>query len=333
MATKKFDDMTDKARALEAQAKKLRREAQAAMAAQAEKESAAEESEGMEPETAFVTAESEIGALESESPATVAEPAQDSTAGPPYDVYALGESDVVQMAGDLQRAHINRCREDGESFTGERYEQLMEAERHPEEQLAKLRGEVDSARREFYASKEARDALNHPYPNLKAAEKALADEDEREAKALRRRMQEREDKAVRRVDGRDVDCLGDRSLEALLRQLDAAGKVAVLDGVADCVLGAGTCQCDRLLCDSLYVLHAVARHRLRFRLALSHDFAHSLVLLSPSGPSFLHGGDRRRRRPFDMQTRLRYRKRPLKGLGAGVWGRCGVRRFSASAHK
>lgn len=30
MATKKFDDMTDKARALEAQAKKLRREAQAA---------------------------------------------------------------------------------------------------------------------------------------------------------------------------------------------------------------------------------------------------------------------------------------------------------------
>lgn len=37
---------------------------------------------------------------------------------------------------------------------------------------------------------------------LKAAEKALADEDEREAQALRRRMQEREDKAVRRVGGR-----------------------------------------------------------------------------------------------------------------------------------
>lgn len=244
-------------------------EKQTAMAAQAEKESAAEESEGMEPETAFVTAESEIGAPESESPATVAESAQDSTAGPPFDVYALGESDVAQMAGDLQRAHINRCRKDGESFTGERYEQLMETERHPEEQLAKLRGEVDAARREFYASKEARDALNHPCPNLmagawvfakagrdvkdpmsrmmadmaammlrmliqqameerrrrereeaerrlyesrrdmwdaekrlKAAEKALTDEDEREAQALRRRMQEREDKAVRRVGGR-----------------------------------------------------------------------------------------------------------------------------------
>ena len=101
--------------------------------------------------------------------ATVAaEPQPDSPAEPSFDVYAVEESDVAQMAGDLQRAHIDRCRESGEPFMGERYEQLMEAERHPEEQLAKLRGEVDAARREFHDSKEARDALNHPCPNLLA---------------------------------------------------------------------------------------------------------------------------------------------------------------------
>ena len=83
-------------------------------------------------------------------------------------MYAVKESDVAQMAGDLQRAHINRSCESGEPFMGERYEQLMEAGRHPEEQLAKLRGEVDAARREFHASKEARDALNYPCPNLLA---------------------------------------------------------------------------------------------------------------------------------------------------------------------
>ena len=101
--------------------------------------------------------------------ATVAaEPQTDSPAEPSFDVYSVEESDVAQMAGDLQRAHIDRCRESGEPFMGERYEQLMEAERHPEEQLAKLQAEVDVARREFHASKEARDALNHPCPNLLA---------------------------------------------------------------------------------------------------------------------------------------------------------------------
>ena len=101
--------------------------------------------------------------------ATVAaEPQPDSPAEPSFDVYSVEESDVAQMAGDLQRAHIDRCRESGEPFMGERYEQLMEAERHPEEQLAKLQAEVDAARREFHASKEARDALNHPCPNLLA---------------------------------------------------------------------------------------------------------------------------------------------------------------------
>ena len=101
--------------------------------------------------------------------ATVAaEPQPDSPAEPSFDVYAVEESDVAQMAGDLQRAHIDRCRESGEPFMGERYEQLMEAERHPEEQLEKLQAEVDAARREFHASKEARDMLSHPCPNLLA---------------------------------------------------------------------------------------------------------------------------------------------------------------------
>lgn len=100
--------------------------------------------------------------------AVAAEPQTDSPAEPSFDVYAVKESDVVQMTGDLQRAHITRCRESGEPFMGERYGQLMEAERHPEEQLAKLQAEVDAARREFHASKEARDALDHPCPNLLA---------------------------------------------------------------------------------------------------------------------------------------------------------------------
>lgn len=56
--------------------------------------------------------------------ATVAaEPQTDSPAEPSFDVYSVEESDVVQMAGDLQRAHINRCRESGELFMGEREEQ------------------------------------------------------------------------------------------------------------------------------------------------------------------------------------------------------------------
>lgn len=100
--------------------------------------------------------------------AVTAEPQPDSPAEPSFDVYAVEESDVAQMAGDLQRAHIDRSRENGEPFMGERYGQLMEAERHPEEQLAKLQAEVDAARREFHSSKEARDALNHPCPNLLA---------------------------------------------------------------------------------------------------------------------------------------------------------------------
>lgn len=126
-----------------------------------EKQRQAQEQAAVQPEPATVQEPAPEQAV-------AAEPQPDSPAEPSFDVYAVEESDVAQMAGDLQRAHIDRCRESGEPFMGERYEQLMEAERHPEEQLAKLQAEVDAARREFHASKEARDALNHPCPNLLA---------------------------------------------------------------------------------------------------------------------------------------------------------------------
>lgn len=50
----------------------------------------------------------------------------------------------------------------------ERYERLVEARNHPDGQLAKLREDVDAARREFHASKEARDTLQSPCPGLLA---------------------------------------------------------------------------------------------------------------------------------------------------------------------
>lgn len=126
-----------------------------------EKQRQAQEQAAVQPEPATVQEPAPEQAV-------AAEPQPDSPAEPSFDVYAVEESDVVQMAGDLQRAHIDRSRESGEPFMGERYGQLMEAERHPEEQLAKLQAEVDAARREFHASKEARDALDHPCPNLLA---------------------------------------------------------------------------------------------------------------------------------------------------------------------
>lgn len=75
------------------------------------------------------------------------------------DVYDLDRAYVSEMASDLQKAHIHRSREEGKPFMDERYEALVEARNHPDEQLAKLREDVDAARREFYASKEARDTL------------------------------------------------------------------------------------------------------------------------------------------------------------------------------
>ena len=84
------------------------------------------------------------------------------------DVYDLDRAYVSEMASDLQKAHIHRSREEGKPFMDERYERLVEARNHPDEQLAKLREDVDAARREFYASKEARDTLQHPCPGLLA---------------------------------------------------------------------------------------------------------------------------------------------------------------------
>ena len=126
-----------------------------------EKQRQAQEQAAVQPEPATVQEPAPEQAV-------AAEPQTDSPAEPSFDVYSVEESDVAQMAGDLQRAHIDRCRESGEPFMDERYEALVEAERHPEEQLAKLQAEVDATRREFHASKEARDALDHPYPNLLA---------------------------------------------------------------------------------------------------------------------------------------------------------------------
>lgn len=84
------------------------------------------------------------------------------------DVYDLDRAYVSEMASDLQKAHIHRSREAGKSFVDERYEALVEARNHPDEQLAKLREDVDAARREFHASKEAHDTLQHPCPGLLA---------------------------------------------------------------------------------------------------------------------------------------------------------------------
>lgn len=97
-----------------------------------------------------------------------AEPAAQPSADFALDVYDLDRAYVSEMASDLQRAHIHRSREKGKPFMDERYERLVEARNHPDEQLAKLREDVDAARREFYASKEARDTMQHPCPGLLA---------------------------------------------------------------------------------------------------------------------------------------------------------------------
>lgn len=93
---------------------------------------------------------------------------EQSSADFALDVYDLDRAYVSEMASDLQKAHIHRSREEGKSFMDERYEALVEARNRPDEQLARLREDVDAARREFYASKEARDTLQHPCPGLLA---------------------------------------------------------------------------------------------------------------------------------------------------------------------
>ena len=127
-------------------------------------------------EAYFEEKQRELEASEQDAPAPevlpdvpdTAEPAEQPSADSALDVYDLDRAYVSEMASDLQTAHIHRSREAGKSFMDERYERLVEARNHPDEQLAKLREDVDSARREFHASKEARDTLQRPYPGLLA---------------------------------------------------------------------------------------------------------------------------------------------------------------------
>ena len=97
-----------------------------------------------------------------------AAPEEQPSADSALDVYDLDRAYVSEMASDLQKAHIHRSRDKGKSFMDERYERLVEAHNHPDEQLAKLREDVDAARREFHASKEALDTLQSPCPGLLA---------------------------------------------------------------------------------------------------------------------------------------------------------------------
>lgn len=127
-------------------------------------------------EAYFEEKQREFEAQEQDAPAPevlpdmpeTAEPAEQPSTDSALDVYDLDQSDVSEMASDLQKAHIHRSREEGKPFMDERYERLVEAQNHPDEQLAKLREDVDAARREFHASKEARDTLQHPCPGLLA---------------------------------------------------------------------------------------------------------------------------------------------------------------------
>lgn len=127
-------------------------------------------------EAYFEEKQRELEAQEQDAPAPevlpdvpeTAEPEEQPSTDSALDVYDLDQSDVSEMASDLQKAHIRRSREEGKPFMDERYQQIVEAGNHPDEQLAKLREDVDAARREFHASKEARDTMQRPYPGLLA---------------------------------------------------------------------------------------------------------------------------------------------------------------------
>lgn len=91
--------------------------------------------------------------------------------------YARDRSDTVdefkrnlELEGVTLKETVKTDKKTGEVTAGWSYKAVDEwgPKRHPEEQLAKLQAEVDAARREFHASKEARDALDHPCPNLLA---------------------------------------------------------------------------------------------------------------------------------------------------------------------
>lgn len=124
-------------------------------------------------EAYFDQKQRELAALEQDAPAPevlpdVPETAEQLPADSAIDVYDLDRAYVSEMASDLQKAHIHRSREEGKPFMDERYRQIVEAGNRPDEQLAKLREDVDAARREFHASKEALDTLQSPCPGLLA---------------------------------------------------------------------------------------------------------------------------------------------------------------------
>ena len=127
-------------------------------------------------EAYFEAKQRELESQEQDAPAPevlpdgpeTAEPEERPSTDSALDVYDLDQSDVSEMASDLQKAHIHRSREEGKPFIDERYERLVEAQNHPDEQLAKLREDVDAARREFHVSKEALDTLQSPCPGLLA---------------------------------------------------------------------------------------------------------------------------------------------------------------------
>ena len=115
-----------------------------------------------------------------------AEPAVRPPADFALDVYDLDRAYVSEMASDLQKAHIHRSREEGKPFMDERYQQIVEARNHPDEQLE---------RRVYESRKSMWDAEKR----LKAAEKALSNEDEREKHLKRERMQRRVKEVERRA--------------------------------------------------------------------------------------------------------------------------------------
>lgn len=122
-----------------------------------------------------------------------AEPAAQPSADSALDVYDLDRAYVSEMASDLQKAHIHRSREAGESFVDERYEALVEARNHPDEQRRRQREEAE---RRVY---ESRRSMWDAEKRLKAAEKALSNEDEREVRLKSERMQRRVKEAEQRA--------------------------------------------------------------------------------------------------------------------------------------
>lgn len=91
---------------------------------------------------------------------------QDSPVQYDFDMYDPSESDVKEMASDLKSAYARRCKSESKPIAGEQYEALANAVDDPKDALAKLRADVERARKEFRDSKEARDALKGACPSF-----------------------------------------------------------------------------------------------------------------------------------------------------------------------